>query len=239
VLAKVARFQDSLGNLIADPGVHTGNVSKTLIVPSDTIHEDAVPVLEGKQITRFFCSQPTKRVRLSYKPRGSEYFTIRSADRYERATFVGRQTASYPIVGPRKYATYFRNSLLALYPPDPPMRDYYVVALLNATLMRYVYQRRVQESQQKAFPQVKVRALRELPFRTIDFTNPVDVARHDELVGLVERMLALHAQRAAARTAFDATVLERQIAATDRQIDQLVYALYDLTADEVRIVEDS
>jgi hypothetical protein len=79
--------------------------------------------------------------------------------------------------------------------------------------------------------------LKNLPIRTIDFTNPADVARHDELVGLVERMLALHAQRAAARTSFDATVLERQIAATDRQIDQLVYALYELTADEVRIVE--
>jgi hypothetical protein len=33
-------------------------------------------------------------------------------------------------------------------------------------------------------------------------------------------------------------VLEAQIAATDRQIDALVYELYGLTADEIKIVEE-
>ena len=35
------------------------------------------------------------------------------------------------------------------------------------------------------------------------------------------------------------TVLQRQIEATDRQIDTLVYELYGLTDDEIRIVEES
>jgi hypothetical protein len=34
-------------------------------------------------------------------------------------------------------------------------------------------------------------------------------------------------------------LLERQIAATDRQIDTLVYELYGLTGDEIAIVEGS
>ena len=33
------------------------------------------------------------------------------------------------------------------------------------------------------------------------------------------------------------TMLEREIASTDRQIDALVYELYGLTDDEIRIVE--
>ncbi|MDZ7764234.1 MAG: hypothetical protein U5K00_07370 [Melioribacteraceae bacterium] len=33
--------------------------------------------------------------------------------------------------------------------------------------------------------------------------------------------------------------LERQIAATDKQIDRLVYELYGLTEDEIKIVEES
>ena len=32
------------------------------------------------------------------------------------------------------------------------------------------------------------------------------------------------------------TVLKRQIEATDRQIDELVYELYDLTEEEIKIV---
>jgi hypothetical protein len=33
------------------------------------------------------------------------------------------------------------------------------------------------------------------------------------------------------------TVLQRQIEATDREIDRLVYELYGLTEEEIRIVE--
>jgi len=33
--------------------------------------------------------------------------------------------------------------------------------------------------------------------------------------------------------------LQREIDATDRQIDQLVYQLYGLTDDEIRIVEEA
>lgn len=35
------------------------------------------------------------------------------------------------------------------------------------------------------------------------------------------------------------TATQRQVDATDRQIDQLVYELYDLTDDEIRIVEEA
>ena len=50
-------------------------------------------------------------------------------------------------------------------------------------------------------------------------------------------MLALHQSRAAARTPHEQGVLAAQIAATDRQIDRLVYELYGLSEEEVRIVE--
>ena len=39
---------------------------------------------------------------------------------------------------------------------------------------------------------------------------------------------------AAAKTPHGQTVLEAQIAATDRQIDALVYELYGLIADEIK-----
>jgi hypothetical protein len=35
------------------------------------------------------------------------------------------------------------------------------------------------------------------------------------------------------------TMLQRQVEATDRQVDNLVYGLYGLTDEEVRIVEES
>jgi hypothetical protein len=50
-------------------------------------------------------------------------------------------------------------------------------------------------------------------------------------------MLSLHKQLAAARTNQDKTLIQRQIEATDRQIDKLVYELYELTEEEIALVE--
>ncbi len=77
----------------------------------------------------------------------------------------------------------------------------------------------------------------ELPIRTINFSDKADTAAHDRMVALVKTMLALHQQLAAARTPQERIALERQIAATDTQIDRLVYDLYGLTEDEIAIVE--
>jgi len=237
LIAKLQSGSRSLGNFVADPGVHTGNCSKDIILPKGDAAPHCVPILEGKQVSRYFCRQPTKAVRLNYTPKGGEYFTIRPRERYANADFLIRQTAPYPIVGPREHAEYFRNSLLALYSPSDGTNVRYLVGLLNSHLIRYVYRQAVHESHQKAFPQVKVRSLRELPIRTIDLSDPSEKARHDRMVKLVERMLELHKKLAAAKTAHDKTVLQRQIDKTDNQIDQLVYELYDLTEEEIAIVQ--
>jgi len=57
------------------------------------------------------------------------------------------------------------------------------------------------------------------------------------VIELVEQMLALHKQLPEARTGHDQTHLQRQIDATDRQIDKLVYELYGLTEEEIAVVE--
>jgi hypothetical protein len=78
---------------------------------------------------------------------------------------------------------------------------------------------------------------RSLPIRPIDFSAPADKARHDKVVALVDQMLLLNKQLPSAKTDHEKTALQRQIDATDKQIDKLVYELYGLTEEEIRIVE--
>jgi len=64
---------------------------------------------------------------------------------------------------------------------------------------------------------------------------------HDEIVRLVEKMLALQKERQSVRREDDldrVRNLERQIAQVDAEIDQRVYALYGLTEEEIKIVEE-
>lgn len=58
-----------------------------------------------------------------------------------------------------------------------------------------------------------------------------------KISSLVERMLELHKQLAAAQTPPEKTRLQTQIELMDRAIDRLVYDLYGLTEEEIRVVE--
>lgn len=112
----------------------------------------------------------------------------------------------------------------------------YFVGLLNSILLDHCIRQMTNQFRGGYFA-VNKQALERLPIHTIDFTDAQDKARHDRMVALVDKMLALHQQLSTAHTAHDRDLIQRQIDATDRAIDTLVYQLYGLTAEEIKIVE--
>jgi hypothetical protein len=113
----------------------------------------------------------------------------------------------------------------------------YILGIVNSRLITWYHHKRSPKSQKGLFPKVLVSDIAKLPICTINFSDPADKSRHDKMVALVEQMLSLHKKLAEAKTDHDKTVLQRQIATTDSQIDRLVYELYELTEEEVGIVE--
>ena len=79
--------------------------------------------------------------------------------------------------------------------------------------------------------------MEKVPIHPINADNAADKSRRDQVASLAEQMLTLHQRYSTARTPQEKTALERQIAATDTQVDKLVYALYGLTDAEIKIVE--
>ena len=138
-----------------------------------------------------------------------------------------------------------RDNLYTIVSKNNGLKLAYILGLLNSKLLNWLYQNALNPEKGEALAQVKRGHLAQLPIRTIDCADPADVARHERMVALVEQMLALHRQRQAARTPHEQSVLDAQIAATDRQmalcarpaIDRLVYELYELTEEEIQIVE--
>jgi hypothetical protein len=118
----------------------------------------------------------------------------------------------------------------------PEFSREYILACLNSRLLEW-FIRQTATRMQGGYYSFESRFIRHLPIRGIDLSDPADKARHDRMVALVELMLSLNKQLAAANTGHEKTALQRQIDATDRQIDQLVYELYGLTDEEIRIVE--
>ena len=116
-----------------------------------------------------------------------------------------------------------------------PNEDLFLLGILNSKLGWFLissYCTQIQGGYQLIF-----KYFEKIPIRTIDFHNPTEKAQHDQLVALVDNMLELQKKYREARMEIDKGLYERQIKIIDAQIDRLVYDLYGLTEEEVRVVE--
>jgi len=112
----------------------------------------------------------------------------------------------------------------------------YILGILNSNAISY-YLRMVCPAKLGGYTRFNARNINNTPIRVIDFSNSSDNANHNRIVALVEKILDLNQQLAKSKMSQEKNVLQRQIEATDRQIDKLVYKLYDLTDEEIEIVE--
>jgi hypothetical protein len=112
----------------------------------------------------------------------------------------------------------------------------YIIGILNSRLFVFLY-RLVSLESGRILAQVKPTIISQLPIRTIDFNNPAEKKMHDDLVALVDKMLKLNKELQGKTFDSEKEPLERQIAATDKIIDELIYKLYGLTEEEIKIVE--
>jgi len=133
------------------------------------------------------------------------------------------------IVEPVTYFADSTNSIIIVLDSKYCLK--YLLGLLNSALFQWRF--KITSTNNN----VGTNELNSMPFRQINFPNPTEKAQHDQIVNLVNQMLDLHKQLAEANLPQEKAVLSRQIEATDRQIDRLVYQLYDLTEEEIKIVE--
>jgi len=197
---------------------------------------------KGTDIDRYWITEVTKRLcRTNYQDfiRSNEVVHL-SEEVYDiKPKILLRQTADHIIATIDCRGVWFGRSIIAIVPAHRSnYRIEYFLGLLNSQYFNWLYHELVQEKG-RVFAQVKLSKIKQLPIRTINFSDLADKTRHDKMVALVEYMLDLHKRLNAAKTPDDKTRLQRQIDATDKQIDRLVYELYGLTDEEIKIVKEA
>jgi type I restriction-modification system DNA methylase subunit len=120
----------------------------------------------------------------------------------------------------------------------PEYSKEYVLGLLNSKLLEWII-RQTASQMRGGYFSFESRFIRNLPIRTIEFSEGNGKVCHDKVVSLVDRIQALNKQLAATKNPNDKVQLEREIESTDRQIDQRVYEIYGLTDEEIKIVEEA
>ncbi|MBU4271170.1 MAG: N-6 DNA methylase [Planctomycetes bacterium] len=223
--------------------IHAGGIA-TGPGKSDYIRNTKVsgaykPLIEGKDIKRYLITFSNRFIlydrRKLYRARDETIFL--TPEKLVTQRIAGGDHAL--VVGYDDQQLYtFNSTNTILRDLGKPYSLKFVLGLLNSQVLNWYYILSYTNRSQLTV-NISKTYLEQLPIPCIDFSVPAQKAYHDRMVKLVDSMLALHKQLAAAKSEAQKTVIQRQIDATDAEIDRLVYDLYGLTPEEISIVEEA
>ena len=191
---------------------------------NDAKEENDIPILIGKDINKYFyVDNPSKKLRHNYlsllKQNEGTYYNKKIMNVQNK--LIWRQTSPYFIGTILNENIFFGNTIQAGIIKEE-FKDKviyeYLCGLLNSKYLRYLYEQNVKEKG-RVFPQVKLEKLKILPIIV------PDKSQQQPLITLVNQTLSAKKENPQS----DTSDLEKQI-------DKLVYELYGLTEEEIKII---
>lgn len=83
----------------------------------------------------------------------------------------------------------------------------------------------------------KTEYLKPFPIKLINFKNKTEVEQHNEIVKLVDQLLKLNEEKATTKLETKINQINSKIDYCESKINEIVYQLYGLTEEEIKIVE--
>jgi hypothetical protein len=210
-------------------GIKTGNNKKFLA--NKILSPKHVPVIRGRDFDRYGTAEP--KLFVCFDPE-KLWSNCNAARLGAKNKIIIRQTGDRIVATIDQNGVFCMDTVHMIY--ETILNQKFLLGLLNSRFLNYYHCCLVPELG-KAFAEIKIANLKKLPVPFIDFSNSIEKVQHDKLVDLVDNMLELQKKYHDARMERDKELYERQIKIVDAQIDQLVYDLYGLTEEEVKVVE--
>jgi hypothetical protein len=195
-------------------------------------NKEYLPELQGSELSRYWIVQK----RASYLRYCDEIASNRAKKIFQGKRIVLRRllTRKFRLQASLTTKTMITtDNVLNAVPKNLKINIPFTLGILNSRLLSWLYVNTSMIAQKDDFPQVHISALAALPI------PKYDRSRNDHLVKLVEQILGLQIQLQKAKTPHEKEALQREIIGTDKQIDQIVYQLYGLNAEEIKIVEEA
>lgn len=193
-------------------GIITGNDSEYL--SENKTSNRWKQTLRGRDIEGYRISYP--KLYVYYSP--DHLACPRSVDLFEAdEKLVMRRTGDYPVVAYDNRQTYNLHTLYSCRKKGiVPLK--FILALLNSTLIRYSYLQKLGTEAGRIFAEIKILYIRKLPIKIPKTTEP--------FLTLVDKIISAKSEKKDS----DTSKLEKKI-------DELVYKLYDLSYNEVKIID--
>ncbi len=231
IIKRIKTNSISLGELVDFVyGFKTGDDEK--FISNIKKNAEYKPCIRSADIFRYYHYVPTEFVWYNPKLMIANKKTARPGDkeRFEKEKILVSRMGKQVIASFDNGGLYVKDAMLLVKKKDFSLVS--ILGILNSKLINYYYK--------EFFITIDVlkNALLSIPIPIIDFNNKSQKHLHDQLVTLVTQMLESKKQLAAAVTDGDKNFLQNKCSSIDRQIDKLVYELYELTEEEIKIVEN-
>lgn len=211
-------------------GIKTGNDKIFLSYTKES--NNCYKVLKGRNIDKYYCSSDifiTYDIKQLSRPQKINNFLIDEKIMIRR---VGKTIIA--CYDDKKY--FCLHTLYTALSIDNTYDLKYILGLLNSNIIKFYY---TSNNLKKGsiFPEIRIFELNELPIPKIDLKNKKQKEQHDKIVELVEHMIEIQKQLHSVKTESDKQFYQKKADIIDKQIDTLVYELYELTPEEIKIVE--
>jgi adenine-specific DNA-methyltransferase len=117
------------------------------------------------------------------------------------------------------------------------LADKYLLAILNSKLNHYLFEQTLPKLR-GGFYEPSYIFFKDFPIVKPDLKIKEEKVLYDTIVKLSDSMLSLQKQKSGTQVPALLEQVENQITYTDKKINELVYQLYDLTKDEIKIIEE-
>ena len=159
---------------------------------------------------------------------------------YEVPKIVVRETGKRIIATLDLENRYLLSSLYSIYPKnsDENLSLEYLLAIINSSLSTFIAKLIALELTTGAFTKFRTNQLGRLPIHELNFNNHVEVNRYNEIISYVNQMFILNNNLNNCNNPTEIAIFRRQIDTVDSKIDALVYELYSLTDEEIKLVDE-
>ena len=201
------------------------------------------PLLKARNVKRYYINWENDWIKY-----GENLAAPRSPEIFEgERIIIQRIISSNKIIGTYTDENYISNTDIITLKPiiNTFLRNQFFAGILLSRLCAFYIKSRNVNLDRKVFPKINVNTLENFPIPSIidngglKPTVPLDYQKiHDSLVSLVDQMIETQKEyRSLGTDDFSRRFLKQKIDLIDNQIDDLVYKLYELTDEEIKIIE--
>jgi hypothetical protein len=205
------------------------NFPKDRVYESDFKVDDTYrPYLEGKDINPY--SLTFKNRWLKY---GENLAAPRNPTLFEGDRILVRRIVGKTLISTYTNCDYVTSQLLQIVKPFDQSISKFLLGIVNSNLIAF-YFRKKYNRQDKTFPEIRIYELASLPIKYNDINSkPLRL----EIEKFVDQLLLLNQEKAETKLETKISQIESKIDYCENRINEIVYQLYGLTEEEIKIVE--